>query len=151
MSALEIATNAEDSIGPSKYGFTLINFANADMVGHSGMVEPTVKGVETVDDCLGRIYNAWKEKQDSLTLLITADHGNAEKMFDERTGQPHTAHTSSPVPLIVVSKKWILEIPDGYKAGLQDISPTILDIMKLRKPKSMTGVSLVRSIQVMES
>ena len=147
MSALEIAASAVESIGSSKYGFTLINFANADMVGHSGIVEPTIKGVETVDNCLGSIYAAWREKQDSLTLLITADHGNAEKMYDERTGQPYTAHTSSPVPLIVVSKKWKLLIPDGYKAGLRDVSPTILDIMKLRKPKAMTGMSLVQSIE----
>ncbi len=145
MSAKEIAENAESSIRSSKYGFILVNFANADMVGHSGFIEPTVRGVETVDWCLGRLLDAWKkDNQDTLTLLITADHGNAEKMFDDRTGQPHTAHTSSPVPLIVVSKKWKLQIPDGYKAGLRDISPTILDIMGLQKPRAMTGVSLVQ-------
>jgi 2,3-bisphosphoglycerate-independent phosphoglycerate mutase len=144
MSAEEIAENAVRAIGSSRYGFMLVNFANADMVGHSGLVEPTVKGVETVDQCLGRILEAWKAKRDKLSLIITADHGNAEKMFDPRTGQPHTAHTSSPVPLILISEKWKLEIPEGYKGGLQDISPTILEIMKLNKPRAMTGRSLAK-------
>ncbi len=144
MSAEEIAENAVRTIGSSRYGFTLVNFANADMVGHSGLVEPTIKGVETVDHCLGRVLEAWKAKRDKLSLVITSDHGNAEKMFDPRTGQPHTAHTSSPVPLILVSEKWRLEIPEGYKAGLQDISPTILEIMKLKKPRAMTGRPLAK-------
>lgn len=144
MSAREIAQNAVKSIRSSKYGFILINFANADMVGHSGLVDPTIVGVETVDECLGRVLDAWREKKDSFSLLITADHGNAEKMYDERTGQPHTAHTSSPVPLVVLSTRWRLEIPSGYKAGLRDISPTILEIMGLPKPKVMTGISLVQ-------
>lgn len=143
MSAKSIAENAESSIRSSKYSFILVNFANADMVGHSGLVEPTIKGVETVDGCLGKLLDAWDQKQNELTLLVTADHGNAEKMFDERTGQPHTAHTSSPVPLIVVSRGWKLEIPEGYQAGLRDISPTILEIMGLKKPRAMTGRSLV--------
>lgn len=146
MSANEITKNAVSSIESARYGFTLVNFANADMVGHSGIVEPTIKAVETVDHSLGKIFESWKKKQDSLTLIITADHGNAEKMFDERTGQPHTAHTSSPVPLIVVSKKWKLLIPEDYLAGLRDISPTILEIMGLRQPKAMTGRSLVRKM-----
>ncbi len=145
MSAREIAENTVNSIASSKYAFTLVNFANADMVGHSGMVEPTVKGVEMVDECLGKVIGAWKEKQNELTLIITADHGNAEKMFDPATGQPHTAHTSSPVPLALVSKKWRLEIPEGYQTGLRDLSPTILEIMGLKKPKAMTGASLARS------
>jgi len=144
MSADEIAENSVRAISSSKYSFMLVNFANADMVGHSGLVEPTTKAVETVDYCLGRILEAWKAKRDKLSLIITADHGNAEKMFDPRTGQPHTAHTSSPVPLILVSEKWKLEIPGGYKAGLQDISPTILEIMKLKKPRAMTGRSLTK-------
>jgi 2,3-bisphosphoglycerate-independent phosphoglycerate mutase len=142
MSANEIAERAENAIRSAKYSFALINFANADMVGHSGSVEPTVKGVETVDQCLGRIYEAWKARGNNLTLLITADHGNAEKMFDPRTGQPHTAHTSNPVPLMLVSRKWKLQIPEGYEAGLRDISPTILEVMGLRTPRAMTGRSL---------
>jgi len=144
MSANEIVENTEKTVQSSRYAFTLVNFANADMVGHSGMVGPTVKGVETVDQCLGRIMKSWEEKQESLSLIITADHGNAEKMFDERTTQPHTAHTSSPVPLIVVSKKWKLNIPEDYQAGLRDLSPTIIEIMGLRKPRAMTGKSLVK-------
>jgi 2,3-bisphosphoglycerate-independent phosphoglycerate mutase len=142
MSAKEIAENAVSTIEAGKYGFTLVNFANADMVGHSGMVDPTVKGVETVDQCLGEILEAWKLKRDKLSLLITADHGNAEKMFDPNTGQPHTAHTSSPVPVILVSDKWKIDVPGGYQAGLRDIAPTVLEIMKLKKPTAMTGRSL---------
>ncbi len=144
MSAREIADRAVDEIKTSRYGFTLVNFANADMVGHSGMVEPTVKGVEIVDECLGRLLQAWKTQNDASTLLITADHGNAEKMFDERTGQPHTAHTSNPVPLIVVSKKWKLLPKNDYQAGLRDIAPSILKIMGILSPRVMTGVPLVR-------
>ena len=119
MSARAIAKNAVASIHGGKYGFTLINFANADMVGHSGNVEATVKAVETVDECLGEILAAWAEKRETLSLVVTADHGNAEKMFDESTGQPHTAHTSNPVPFCVVSEKWAATEPTGTIGGLQ--------------------------------
>ncbi len=144
MSAKEIAENAVSTIESGRYSFSLVNFANADMVGHSGLVEPTIQGIESVDECLGKILDAWELKRDKLSILITADHGNAEKMYDPNTGQPHTAHTSSPVPLVLVSEKWKLEIPEGYGPGLQDISPTVLDIMKLKKPVVMTGKSLAR-------
>jgi 2,3-bisphosphoglycerate-independent phosphoglycerate mutase len=143
MSAREIAENATKMIKGSKYGFILVNFANADMVGHSGMVEPTIRGIETADECLGRVFQAWRAQDDQSTLLITADHGNAEKMFDDRTGQPHTAHTSNPVPLIVASKKWKLVPRNHYEAGLQDIAPTILKIMGITRPRVMTGIPLV--------
>jgi 2,3-bisphosphoglycerate-independent phosphoglycerate mutase len=113
------------------------------MVGHSGMIEPTVRAVETVDQCLGQIVDTWRKQDDRLNLIVTADHGNAEKMFDERTGQPHTAHTSNLVPLIVVSKKWKTASEEYYEAGLRDIAPTILNIMGIAKPKAMTGKSLV--------
>jgi len=143
MSAKEIADNAVTTIKASKYAFVLVNFANADMVGHSGMVEPTIMGIEIVDECLGRVFQAWRAHDHESTLLITADHGNAEKMFDDRTGQPHTAHTSNPVPLIVVSKKWKLVPGNDYEAGLQDIAPTVLKIMGISRPRVMTGVPLV--------
>ena len=122
-------------------GFDLIvsNFANADMVGHSGKLEPTIRAIEAIDAQLGRIYKAIKEKNGSW--LITADHGNAEQMVDLITGAPHTAHTTNPVPLIYVAEEashYRLR-PDG---SLRDISPTLLAILKLDEPKQMTGGDL---------
>jgi len=143
MSAREITSRSVASINEGRYSFILINFANADMVGHSGYVEPTVKAVETVDECLGHIVDSWRGQSEKLTLIVTADHGNAEKMFDERTGQPHTAHTSNPVPLLLVSRKWKLNVDESYQAGLRDIAPTILKIMGISKPNVMTGKPLV--------
>jgi 2,3-bisphosphoglycerate-independent phosphoglycerate mutase len=113
-----------------------VNFANADMVGHSGKLEPTIKACEAVDAQLGRIYKAVKERNGSW--LITADHGNAETMVDPVTGGPHTAHTTNAVPLIYVA-----EDASHYRlrndASLRDISPTLLAILKLEEPKQMTG------------
>jgi 2,3-bisphosphoglycerate-independent phosphoglycerate mutase len=141
MSARGIAAEAVRAIDSGKYGFVLVNFANADMVGHSGLVEPTVKAVETVDTCLGQLLDAWKRNPE-FTMIVTADHGNAEKMFDSKSGQPHTAHTSNPVPLIVVSKNW--KIAKGKRnPGLIDIAPSILMVMGIQKPKVMTGKSLL--------
>jgi 2,3-bisphosphoglycerate-independent phosphoglycerate mutase len=121
----------------------IVNFANADMVGHSGKIPPTVQAVETVDACLGEIYNAVRRRAGAM--LVTADHGNAEMMIDPETGGPHTAHTTNPVPFIVVSEdaqKFALR-PDG---SLQDISPTVLGMLGFSQPKEMTGHDLrVRS------
>jgi 2,3-bisphosphoglycerate-independent phosphoglycerate mutase len=117
----------------------VVNFANADMVGHSGKLEPTIKGVETVDACLGRIYQAIR--QNGGSMLVTADHGNAELMVDPVTGGPHTAHTTNPVPFILVTedaKNYSLQ-PDG---SLRDISPTILGMLHLDQPSQMTGGDL---------
>jgi len=117
----------------------IVNFSNADMVGHSGKIEPTVKAVETVDACLGRIESAVRAKGGSM--LITADHGNAEMLIDPVTGGPHTAHTTNPVPFIVVSEngnQFTLK-PGG---SLRDISPTILAMLELEEPKEMTGHDL---------
>ena len=145
MSARQIATEAVKAIASKKYGFILVNFANADMVGHSGLVTPTVKAVETVDECLRQLVKAWVPLSDYLSMIVTADHGNAEKMFDEGTGQPHTAHTSNAVPLIIASKKWRiakkLKVP-----GLIDIAPSILEIIGIPKPRAMTGHSIVEEI-----
>jgi len=145
MSAREIARNAVKAIDEGKYGFILINFANADMVGHSGNVEATVRAVETVDDCLGKIYNAWKSRKHEATLIVTADHGNAEKLYDEKTGQLHTAHTSNPVPFVIVSEKWKVNQSFNGRGGLRDVSPTVLQIMNLKKPLAMTGESMAES------
>jgi 2,3-bisphosphoglycerate-independent phosphoglycerate mutase len=119
------------------------NFANADMVGHSGKLEPTIKACEAVDTQLGRIYKAIREKNGSW--LITADHGNAEQMVDPVTGGPHTAHTTNPVPLIYVAEE-----ANHYRlrndGSLRDISPTLLAILNLAEPKQMTGGDLRVSI-----
>ena len=117
----------------------IVNFANADMVGHSGKIEPTVKAVETVDACLASIEPAVRAKGGAM--LITADHGNAEMMIDPATGGPHTAHTTNPVPFIVISancKQFTLR-PTG---SLRDISPTILGMLGIDQPKEMTGHDL---------
>ncbi|MGI0090114.1 MAG: alkaline phosphatase family protein [Nitrososphaerales archaeon] len=145
MSAREIAAEAVRAIDKKKYGFVLINFANADMVGHSGKVPATVKAVETVDECLGQVVDSWRKQSGSLTLIVVADHGNAEKMYDETTGQPHTAHTSNLVPLMIVSKRWKpLDDSSGERFGLKDIAPSILKIMGIPKPKVMKGSPIVQ-------
>jgi 2,3-bisphosphoglycerate-independent phosphoglycerate mutase len=113
------------------------------MVGHSGKIEPTVRAVETVDRELGRVYQAVKQRGGAL--LVTADHGNAEMLIDPVTGGPHTAHTTNPVPLILVTDaaKGTLNLrPDG---SLRDISPTMLGLLRLGKPKEMTGGDLLIS------
>jgi 2,3-bisphosphoglycerate-independent phosphoglycerate mutase len=139
MSASGIADAVIKAIGDPAFDLVVVNFANADMVGHSGKIEPTVKGVETIDACLGRIYQTLKHRGGSM--LITADHGNAELMIDPVSGGPHTAHTTNPVPVILVSDdagKYQL------RAGgsLRDISPTLLGMLNLEKPARMTGGDL---------
>jgi len=139
MSAGGIADAVVKAVEEGTFDVMIVNFANADMVGHSGKIEPTVKAVETVDACLGRIENAVRAKGGAM--LITADHGNAEMLIDPETGGPHTAHTTNPVPFIVVSdnsRQFTLR-PDG---ALQDISPTILGMLELPEPKEMTGRDL---------
>ncbi len=145
MSACEITENAINEIESRKYGFILINFANADMVGHSGNIEATVCGVESVDSSLGRIYDAWLKmrEKDRPVIIVTSDHGNAEKMFDMKTDQPHTAHTSNPVPLFMISDRWQVSLPDAYRPGLIDVAPSILRIFGLAVPASMTGKPIV--------
>jgi 2,3-bisphosphoglycerate-independent phosphoglycerate mutase len=117
----------------------IVNFANADMVGHSGKIEPTVKAVETVDACLGRIEPTVRAKGGAM--LITADHGNAEMLIDPVTGGPHTAHTTNPVPFIVISEN---SQQFTLKPGrsLRDISPTILGMLGIDQPREMTGHDL---------
>ncbi len=139
MSAAGIADAVVKAVDDGTFDVIIVNFANADMVGHSGKIEPTVKAVETVDACLGRIEPAVRGKGGAM--LITADHGNAEMMIDPASGGPHTAHTTNPVPFIVIaenSKEFTLK-PDG---SLRDISPTILAMLGLDEPKDMTGQDL---------
>ena len=139
MSANGIADVVVKSITDTAFDVIIVNFANADMVGHSGKIEPTVKAVEVVDACLGRIYDAVRAH--GASWIITADHGNAEMLIDPLTGGPHTAHTTNPVPFILVTdqgKK--IGVRDG--GSLRDISPTILSLMDLELPKQMTGGDL---------
>jgi len=122
----------------------VVNFANADMVGHSGKLEPTIKAVETVDACLNRIEQAVRAKGGAM--LITADHGNAEMMIDPVSGGPHTYHTTNPVPFIVVAengKQFTLK----SGGSLRDISPTILGMLGIPEPKEMTGTDLRIKLQ----
>ncbi|HMK29762.1 MAG TPA: 2,3-bisphosphoglycerate-independent phosphoglycerate mutase [Terriglobales bacterium] len=139
MSAEGIADAVVKAIEKGTFDVMVVNFANADMVGHSGKIPPTIKAVETVDQCLGRIYGTVRQRGGAM--LVTADHGNAEMMIDPDTGGPHTAHTTNPVPFIVVAengKKFGLR-PDG---ALQDISPTVLALLGEKQPKEMTGKDL---------
>ncbi len=139
MSAGGIADAVVKAVDEGTFDVLIVNFANADMVGHSGKIEPTVRAVETVDACLARIETAVRHKGGAM--LITADHGNAEMMIDPATGGPHTAHTTNPVPFIVVSEnsaKFSLR-GDG---SLRDISPTALGMLGLPQPKEMTGQDL---------
>jgi 2,3-bisphosphoglycerate-independent phosphoglycerate mutase len=143
MSASGIADAVVKAVQDTAFDLLVVNFANADMVGHSGKLAPTIKGVETVDACLGLIYQAIRQYGGSM--LITADHGNAEMMVDQKTGGPHTAHTTNPVPFIYVSedaKQYSLR-PDG---SLRDISPTLLAMLGLQEPAQMTGVDLRQRI-----
>lgn len=139
MSAAGIADAVVKATEEGTFDVIIVNFANADMVGHSGKIEPTVKAVETVDACLGRIEAAVRAKGGAM--LVTADHGNAELMIDPATGGPHTAHTTNPVPFIVLSedaKQFTLK-PGG---SLRDISPTVLGMLGIDEPKEMTGLDL---------
>jgi 2,3-bisphosphoglycerate-independent phosphoglycerate mutase len=139
MSAFGIAATVVNAVEKGAFDVIIVNFANADMVGHSGKIPPTIKAVETVDACLSEICRAVRQKGGAL--IVTADHGNAEMMIDPASGGPHTAHTTNPVPLIIISeagKSFGLR-PDG---ALQDISPTILALLGIPQPKDMTGKDL---------
>ena len=138
MSAEKVADKCVEAIASEKYDLIVTNFANCDMVGHTGVMAAAVKAVETVDTCMGRIV-AEVAKHDDVVLVVTADHGNADCMFDE-TGKVNTAHTTNPVPFAVCEKG--LELKDGGK--LADIAPTILRIMGLPQPAEMTGECLIK-------
>jgi len=137
MSAAGIADAVVKAIEGGTFDVMIVNFANADMVGHSGKIEPTIKAVETVDGCLARIESAIRAKGGAM--LITADHGNAEMMIDPATGGPHTYHTTNPVPFIIVDED---STPLRSNGALQDISPTILSFLGEKQPKEMSGRDL---------
>jgi 2,3-bisphosphoglycerate-independent phosphoglycerate mutase len=125
-------------ISSREHDFILCNYANADMVGHSGSIPATVKAVETVDRCLARVIK--EAELAGVRLIVTADHGNAELMIDPETGGPHTAHTTNPVPFVVVD--WEREKPLRSGGALCDVAPTILSMLGVEQPREMSGVNL---------
>ena len=141
MSAPELEAKVMEKINEDKYDFIVVNFANPDMVGHTGVMEAAVKAVETVDNCVGKLVDRIVEIGGSV--IITADHGNAELMLDPTTGKVITSHSVNPVPFIVAGKDYVGKelLADGR---LSDIAPTILDMMGLEQPEEMTGHSLIK-------
>ena len=140
MSAPELTDKAVGAIASGKYDLIVLNYANPDMVGHTGSLPAAIKAVETVDAGLGRIADAIQKSGGAL--LVTADHGNCEMMRDPQTGGPHTAHTTNPVPVMLLGARNRALVAEGR---LADIAPTLLELMELPKPKEMTGTSLLRA------
>ena len=141
MSAYEVTEKVLEVIKNDEYEAIIVNFANPDMVGHTGNLEAAVKAIEIIDSCIGEIRCIVKQKKSSL--FLTADHGNLEMMFNPETGQIHTAHTTLPVPLIMESNTNKYKLKNNGK--LADIAPTILEFLGISKPKEMTGNSLLIS------
>jgi 2,3-bisphosphoglycerate-independent phosphoglycerate mutase len=139
MSARQVTERVVQQIREGDYAFILLNYANPDMVGHTGVLPAAVKAVETIGECLERVAEAILAMDGEL--LITADHGNCELMVDPATGEPHTAHTTNPVPIW-----WITRDPGGRglrDGGLADVAPTVLELLGLPAPPEMTGRSLL--------
>lgn len=141
MSAREVTAKLVEAIGTGKYGFVLVNFANPDMVGHTGILEAAVKAVKVVDECIGRLWEAAREQ--GMAMLVTADHGNCEMMTDPETGEPHTAHTLNPVPFLLADPAF-KGAKLRSKGVLADVAPTVLQVMGLPQPKEMKGLGLVQ-------
>lgn len=137
MSAMPVTDEVVKSIVSAKYDVIILNYANCDMVGHTGVFEAAVKAVEAIDECIGRVYDT--VIQAGGLLIITADHGNAEKMLDD-AGGIHTAHTSNRVPFLFCETG--IKLRDGI---LADVAPTIIEVLGIEKPEDMTGTSLIRS------
>ena len=140
MSAPAVCEEVLKALDNEEYGFILVNFANPDMVGHTGVMEAAVKACETVDTCVGKIVE--KAKENGVAVVLTADHGNAECMEDSTTHAPYTAHTTNPVPLFVINAG---DVELKQTGALCDIAPTVLDILGVEKPAEMTGNSLIKS------
>ena len=139
MSAYEVTEKVVNAINSKKYDCIILNYANPDMVGHTGNLEAAIKALETIDECVGKVVDA--VQKNNGTLLITADHGNIEQMIDYKTGEPHTAHTTNPVPFILVNYDDSVKLREG--GCLADIVPTLIELMGMEQPKEMTGKSLL--------
>jgi 2,3-bisphosphoglycerate-independent phosphoglycerate mutase len=148
MSAAEVTDRLVAAIDDGRHDFILVNYANTDMVGHTGVFEAARRAVETVDSCLARVVAA--VRRSGGAMLITADHGNAETMIDPETGQPHTAHTLNPVPaLLVEAPSPARNAPRALRNGrLADVAPTVLELLGLSPPAEMTGRSLLATDDV---
>ncbi|HAQ32502.1 MAG TPA: 2,3-bisphosphoglycerate-independent phosphoglycerate mutase, partial [Rhodospirillaceae bacterium] len=139
MAAPKVTQRLVKAIEGGEYGFIVVNFANPDMVGHTGSMSAAVKAVETIDVCLGQLVSALDKAGGAM--LVTADHGNIELMRDPETGQPHTSHTCNPVPGVLVGGP--ADVTSLRHGCLADIAPTLLALMGLDHPKEMTGQSLL--------
>ena len=139
MSAPQVCEKLIDAIASQKYDVIIINFANPDMVGHTGVIPAAIKAVETVDACVGKVVEEIKKVNG--TMFICADHGNCEQMIDYETGEPYTAHTTNPVPFILVNYDPAYTLREG--GCLADIIPTLIECMGEDKPEEMTGKSLL--------
>jgi 2,3-bisphosphoglycerate-independent phosphoglycerate mutase len=142
MSAAPVTDGVVEALAPNGPDFILVNYANPDMVGHTGKLGPAVSAIDTIDKCIGRVIEAAAKV--NATVFITADHGNCEMMVDPQTGQPHTAHTTNPVPLIAIGADLVGR---KLRAGgrLADVAPTIIDYLGLEKPVEMDGRSLLEA------
>jgi 2,3-bisphosphoglycerate-independent phosphoglycerate mutase len=139
MSAYGVSDKLVEAIKSDKYDVIIINFANPDMVGHTGVEDAAIKAVEAVDTCVGRAVEALKEVDGQM--FICADHGNAEQLLDYETGAPFTAHTTNPVPFILVNADPAYKLREG--GCLADIAPTLIELMGMEQPKEMSGTSLL--------
>lgn len=139
MSAYEVCDKLTEAIRSQKYDVIVINFANPDMVGHTGVEDAAIKAIEAVDACVGKTVDALEEVDGQMFLC--ADHGNAEQLIDEETGEPFTAHTTNPVPFILINAGEGIGLKEG--GCLADIAPTLIDLMDMEKPQEMTGQSLL--------
>ena len=139
MSAYEITEALVQQIREQRYDLVILNYANADMVGHTGNFEATIRACEVIDECVGKVVQATLSKNGRA--IITADHGNAEQMVDYDTGEIHTAHTSNPVPLILVDEE---QKSHRLRSGTAvDVAPTVLSLFGVPQPGEMTGRSLI--------
>ncbi len=140
MSAPEVCEKVLEAQDNPNYGFILVNFANPDMVGHTGNIEAATKACKVVDECVGKIAQRAKEK--GITMLLTADHGNSEEMLNSQTGAPQTAHTTNEVPFFVINGQENIELKEN--GALCDVAPTVLQLLDIKKPEEMTGQSLIK-------
>ncbi len=141
MSAFAVTDKLVEAIESGEFDFIVVNYANCDMVGHTGILEAATRAVEAVDSCLGRVWQAVEKQQGAM--IVTADHGNVEQMHDHDTRQPHTAHTLNLVPVIIASRALAGKSLSIKQGRLADIAPTVLALMGLKQPEEMTGESLL--------